>query len=169
MLNRKVNEPLSDDAIAEKFNSYLKERGKRRTPERYEILNHVLAFPKQFTVDDLKRSMEKGNFRVSQATLYYTVDLLVEADILRRMSTGTNAVAYERVDNVRYIHLLCQECGKVKLVKDTNFMAYMNARRFAAFTTSYYNLTVYGICNDCARRIKRLQREAKKNNKSIVK
>ena len=169
MLNKKVNEPLSDDAIVEKFNNYLKERGKRRTPERYEILNHVLAFRKQFTVDDLKQTMDNGHFRVSQATLYYTMNLLVEADILRRLSTGTNAVAFERVDNVRHIHLLCQECGKVKLVKDQNFMAYMNALRFPAFTASYYNLTVYGICNDCARRIKRLQREAKKSNKSIVK
>jgi Fur family ferric uptake transcriptional regulator len=165
MFKKKVTEPPTDDDIIEKFSNYLKAQGKRRTPERYEILNHALAFPKQFTVDDLKRSMEKGNFRVSQATLYYTVDLLVEADILRRMSTGTNAVAYERVDNVRYIHLLCQECGKVKLVKDTNFMAYMNARRFAAFTTSYYNLTVYGTCNDCARRIKRLKRELNSKNK----
>lgn len=169
MLQKNVTEPLSDDNIIEKFNNYLKDKGKRRTPERHEILNHVLTFTKQFTVDDLKQSMDKGSFRVSQATLYYTVDLLVEADILRRMSTGSNAVAYERVDNVRHIHLLCQECGKVKLVKDLNFMAYMNARRFAAFTTSYYNLTVYGICNDCARRIKRLQREAKKNNNSSIK
>ena len=49
-----------------------------------------------------------------------------------------------------------------KLVKDPNFMAYMNARKFAAFTTSYYNLTVYGICNDCARRLKRKRENEEK-------
>ena len=95
MLKKKEQEPLSKEAIVEKFNDYLKAKGKRRTPERYKILDHVLAFPKQFTVDDLRQSILGDNFRISQATLYYTVDLLVEANILRRMSTGKNAVAYD--------------------------------------------------------------------------
>lgn len=162
MLKKKEIDPQSNDVIIEKFSNYLKENGKRRTPERFFILDQVLTFPKLFTVDDLKRSMLSSKFLVSQATLYYTVELFVNAGILRRINTGGNAVAYERADNLRHIHLQCIECGRVKLVKDPNFMAYMNARKFAAFTTSYYDLTVYGTCNDCARRIKRKNKTDKK-------
>ncbi len=160
MPSKKVIEPQGDEAIIEAFNNYLSTHNKRKTPERYHILDKVLSFPKMFTIENLKVAMNSDeSFPVSKSTLYYTVDLLVEANILRRVNTGGQALAYERVDNVKSIHLKCEVCGKTKLVKDTNFMAYMNARRFAAFTTSYYNLTVYGTCNDCARRLKREQRE----------
>ena len=160
MPSKKVKEPQGNEAIVEAFNEYLTANKKRKTPERYRILDKVLAFPKLFTIEDLKLAMNDEKFPVSQSTLYYTVDLLVEANILRRINTGS-ATAFERIDQVRSIHLKCEVCGKVKLVKDTNFMAYMNARKFAAFTTKYYNLTVYGTCNDCARRIKREARERK--------
>ena len=167
-VNKKTKEieSKSADDIASQFYAFLKEKGMRRTPERCEVLNHALRFVKLFTIEDLRKSLQQANFRISLATLYNTVDLLVDANILRRMSSGNNSVAYERVDNVRFIHLLCLECGKVKLVKDTGFMAYMNARRFVAFTTSYYNLTVYGTCNDCARRIKRIKREMLKTQET---
>ena len=128
-------------------------------PERYKILEQVLAFPKQFAVEDLEQAMASNAFVVSKATIYNTIDLLVTAGILRRLSVGAGPTLYERVEAVSYIHLMCEHCKKVKLVKDLNFMAYMNARKFAAFTTSYYNLTIYGVCNDCARRIKREKRQ----------
>ena len=157
MLNKKVIETQPNSVIVEEFDKILKENGKRRTPERFVILECVLEFAKQFTVEDLIVAVAAKNFFVSKATIYNTVLLLVEAGVLRHFSVD-NRSHYERVDNVYYIHLKCQECNKVKLVKDTNFIAYMNARKFAAFTKSYYNLTVYGICNDCARRIKRNRR-----------
>lgn len=155
MVSKKLAEGQSSAVIIEKFASFLKEKRKRNTPERYKILDKVLEFSKQFTVEDLSRAMRDDAFLVSRSTLYYTVDLLVEAQILRKINSGGSSIAYERVDQVQYIHLKCEVCGKTKLVRDTAFMAYMNARKFAAFRTRYYNLTVYGTCNDCMRRLKR--------------
>ncbi len=169
MRSKKAREPQGDEAIVEAFNEYLSVNKKRKTPERFRILDKVLSFPKLFTIEDLKLAMNDETFPVSQSTLYYTVDLLVEANILRCINTSGNATAFERVDQVKHIHLKCEECGKVKLVKDPNFMAYMNARKFAAFTTRYYNLTVYGTCNDCVRRLKREQRERKIAKKQSTK
>lgn len=166
MRSNKAIEPQGNEAIVEAFNNYLSTHNKRKTPERFRILDKVLSFNKQFTIEDLKATMNDESFPVSQSTLYYTIELFIDANILRRVNSGGSAIAFERVDNVKFIHLKCEVCGKVKLVKDPNFMAYMNARRFAAFTTSYYNLTVYGTCNDCARRIKRQKREASKNIKT---
>ena len=134
-------EALNANALVEKFDAYLKSKGMRRTPERFKILEQVINLPKQFVIEDLDKAMSDSAFIVSKSTLYNSVDLFVEAD-------------------VRYIHLVCDECKKIKLVKDLNFMAYMNARKFPAFTTHDYNLTVHGVCNDCARRIKREQRMA---------
>ena len=161
MPTKKVADTLPDSTIIENFDKFLRENGKRRTPERSMILECALEFHKPFTIEDLVEAMANKEFVVSQATIYNTVQLLVEAGVLRQFSVKTRGY-YERVDNVSFIHLKCEHCGKVKLVKDTNFMAYMHARKFPAFTTSYYNFTVYGTCNDCARKIKQLKR--KKNN-----
>ena len=158
MLNKKVLESKPNSVIVEDFDKFLGEHGKRRTPERFKILESALEFAKQFTIEDLIDAMGAKNFIVSKATVYNTVLLLVEAGVLRHFSVE-NRSHYERADNVSFIHLKCKHCGKVKLVKDPNFMAYMNARKFMAFTTSYYNLTVYGVCNDCARRIKQMKRK----------
>lgn len=151
-------ESINNSNAVEKLDKYLKAKGMRRTPERYKILEQALAFPKLFVVDDLVQAMSSTTFVVSKATVYNTVDLLVDAGILRRLMVGAGPAMYERVETVNYIHLMCEHCKKVKFVKDVNFMAYMKARKFAAFTTSYYNLTIYGVCNDCARRIKREKR-----------
>ncbi|MBR5638500.1 MAG: transcriptional repressor [Muribaculaceae bacterium] len=158
MRNKKVTDTLPDSVVIENFDKFLKDNGKRRTPERSMILESALEFSRQFTVEDLVEALSNKNFIVSKATIYNTVLLLVEAGVFRQFSVE-NRSHFERADNVSFIHLMCEHCGKVKLVKDTNFMAYMNARRFPAFTTSYYNFTVYGVCNDCARKIKQAKRK----------
>ena len=164
MRNKKVADSLPDSVVIENFDKFLKDNGKRRTPERFKILETVLEFRKHFTVEDLVEAMSLKNFIVSNATVYNTVLLLVEAGVLKQFSVD-NRSHYERADNVSFIHLECEHCGKVKLVKDLNFMAYMNARKFMAFATSYYTLTVYGTCNDCARKIKQLKRKKNSNKK----
>lgn len=164
MLSKKGLETKPDSVVFEDFDKFLKEHGKRRTPERFKILESVLEFAKQFTVEDLIDALVAKSFIVSKATVYNTVLLLVEAGVLRHFSVD-NRSHYERADNVSFIHLECEHCGKVKLVKDLNFMAYMNARKFMAFATSYYTLTVYGTCNDCARKIKQLKRKKNSNKK----
>ena len=137
----------------------------RKTPERFAILRRVLMFPSHFTIESLMESMEQGSFHVSRATLYNTIQLLVEAQLVRRHVFEGLQVQYEKAGATPHSHLICTSCGKVKEVRDANFIAYMNARKFMAFTTSYYNLTVYGICNDCARKIKQLKRKKNSNKK----
>ena len=165
MQTKKVAEPLPLSVIIDDFDKFLRTTGRRRTPERFSILESALEFRKQFTVEDLEEAMLQKNFIVSKATIYNTVLLFVEAGVVRQFSID-NRSHYERIDDVNFIHLKCEHCGRVKLVKDTNFMAYMNARKYPAFTTSYYNLTVYGVCNDCARKIKQLKRKKTISEKS---
>ena len=66
-----------------------------------------------------------------------------------------------------HTHLICTTCGRVKEVKDTNFAAFMNARRFNAFNTDHYSLYVYGTCSSCARKSRRVKAENNKRKKSL--
>ena len=103
----------------------------------------------------LMQAMEQDSYHVSRATLYNTLQLLVEARLVRRHVFEGIQVQYEKAGNTPHSHLICTRCGKVKEVRDANFIAFMNARKFTAFTADYYSLYVYGTCSTCARKLKK--------------
>lgn len=154
----------SNSPVVRRFNEFLDSRGLRRTTERYAILNRIMAINGHFTVEQLQKMIELDGFRVSRSTVYNTVELLMDAKMLRRHVFEGMQAQYEHI-MLPHTHLICTVCGKVKEVKDTNFAAFMNARRFNAFNTDHYSLYVYGTCSTCARKSKRTA-VAKKDDKT---
>lgn len=150
-----MSELINRDAYIKKFDRFLDEKKMRKTPERFAILKRILSFQSHFTIEALMQSMEEDSFHVSRATLYNTIQLLVEAQLVRRHVFEGLQVQYEKAGTTPHSHLICTHCGKVKEVRDANFIAYMNARKFTAFTTDFYSLYVYGTCSTCARKMKK--------------
>ncbi len=144
----------SSNPVVRKFSDYLDAHGMRKTPERYAILNRIMSINGHFTIEELQQMIDADGFRVSRSTVYNTVELLIEAKMLRRHVFEGMQAQYERI-TLPHTHLVCTTCGKVKEVRDTNFAAFMNARRFNAFNTDHYSLYVYGTCSTCARKMKR--------------
>ena len=146
-----------------KFTIYMENKKLRKTPERYAIFNKVMSFNSHFNVEILYQSMEKDAYHVSKATIYNTLELLTDCGIIRRHQFGRNESQYEKVtEPFNHHHLICTECGKIKEIKDAELLKYLNTRKYPSFTTSYYMLYIYGICNSCARKIKRSAKEAAK-------
>lgn len=162
-----MHEMTSNSAIVKQFTAFLDAHKLRKTDERYAILNKVIEENKPFSVDTLYSTLMTGDFYVSKATVYNTVGLLVEAKIIGRLIMPVNnQVMYERLSLMQCCHVVCTGCGKVKLVKDNNFAAYMNARKFTAFNASHYALYVYGLCSTCTRKLKRRASESVKKETS---
>ena len=154
----------SNNPVVRKFNEYLDAHNLRKTAERYVILNRIMNINGHFTIEELQQMLDSDCFRVSRSTVYNTVELLIEAKMLRRHVFEGMQAQYERI-TMPHTHLICTTCGKVKEVRDPNFAAFMNARRFNAFNTDHYSLYVYGVCSTCARRLKRAKRQAKDEKK----
>ena len=94
--------------------------------------------------------MSQSEYRVSRATIYNTVDLLVDAGLIRKHQFGYNPAQYEKSYNmISHHHLICTKCGKVQEVKDQELLNVLANKKFGKFTTSYYALYVYGLCNRC--------------------
>ena len=146
-----VNNP-----VVRKFSDYLDAHGMRKTTERYAILNRILSVTGHFTIEEIQHKLDADGFIVSRSTVYNTVELLMDAKILRRHVFEGMQAQYERII-LPHTHLICTTCGKVKEVRDPNFAAFMNARRFNAFNADHYSLYVYGTCSTCARKKKRSQ------------
>ena len=144
----------SNNPVVRKFNEYLDLRGMRKTNERYAILKRILGITGHFTVEELHQMIDGDGFRVSRSTVYNTVELLIEAKLLRRHVFEGMQAQYERI-TLPHTHLICTTCGRVKEVRDPGFAAIMNARRFNAFNADHYSLYVYGTCSTCARKKKR--------------
>ena len=144
-----VNNP-----VVRKFSDYLDAHDMRKTTERYAILKRAMDINRHFTIEELQQVLDADGFRVSRSTVYNTVELLMDSKILRRHVFEGMQAQYERITQP-HTHLICTTCGKVKEVRDPNFAAFMNARRFNAFNTDHYSLYVYGTCSTCARKKKR--------------
>lgn len=150
------------DAVRERFDEYLRQNKKRRTSERFAILDMVLKMAGHFTADELGEVMRKDGFPVSSATIYATLELLVDFGLLVRQRFDNQACLYEKSSvsaSTTHHHLICTSCGKVKEVRDTAFARQIEERRFAGFTQSYYTLYIYGICGACSRKRSKIKKK----------
>ena len=94
------------DTVRQIFTEYLTANGHRKTPERYAILDTIYSIDGHFDIDMLySRMMDQENFRVSRATLYNTIILLINARLVIKHQFGTSS-QYEKSYNRETHHHL---------------------------------------------------------------
>jgi Fur family transcriptional regulator, ferric uptake regulator len=144
-----MKEEVSYESIKELFTEYLKEHKHRKTPERYAILERIYLYEGHFNADILFNMMQ-AEYRVSLATVYNTLELLLECKLIIKHQLGGQFAQYEKTfGNSTHHHLICTNCGKVKEFSDTQLRLSIQNRKFAHFQTSHYSLYMYGLCHKC--------------------
>jgi Fur family ferric uptake transcriptional regulator len=100
--------------VRELFTGYLELHKHRKTPERYAILDEIYSSKVHFDVDELFLKMKSRNYHVSRATVYNTLDLLVESGLVKRHQFGQNTSHYEQAFGYKqHDHLICNKCKRV--------------------------------------------------------
>lgn len=132
----------------ERLTHYLESRHLRKTPERFAILSRSLRLPEHFSGDALADLMERDGYHVSRSTVYNTLALLCEAEILVCHRFGNRAARYE-VALQNHCHLICRRCGKVEEVESPDFAGVIRSMASEGFRPTSFSASVYGLCADC--------------------
>lgn len=109
-----------ENGIQERLEEFIRRKGLRRTGQRDLIIKSAFSKDEHFTAEELFERVRKSSSNISRATVYRTLALLVEADLLREIDLGDNQTTYDPnfLDKPSHNHLVCIDCGRVVEFED---------------------------------------------------
>lgn len=145
------------------LNNYLEVNNRRKTPERYAILDAVYDINGHFTLEELSDKLaEENKFPVSRATLYNTLKLFMELRLVIRHRFQGQTKYEACYDNNSHSHQICTVCGKVTEIKSPQISETISSMHLKRFRKDGYSLYIYGICSICQAKITRTKTQQKK-------
>ncbi|MFA7472843.1 MAG: transcriptional repressor [Spirosomataceae bacterium] len=162
---------MSIEKVKQILEQELEKRNLRKTTERFTILEEIYGRNDHFDVEDLYDSLLNKNFHVSRATVYNTLDMLVDCGLVKKHRFNSDGAVFEKALGFRqHGHLVCNECNHIKEFCDPRLQAIQdNVGEALGFNITDQALVFYGACSDdnCENRLELMQRVENDSKKEI--
>ncbi len=141
---------MRNEKAAEVFRSFLKAGKNRITPERFEVLDAALEYKGHFGADDLFIQLKNLNSKVSRATVYNTLELLAQCDLLSKRNFGDNLNRFENnYKRQTHDHLICVDCGKIVEFSDARLSKLPEeVSEKLGFEMDSYSFNIFARCKN---------------------
>ncbi|OGL48125.1 MAG: hypothetical protein A2161_02690 [Candidatus Schekmanbacteria bacterium RBG_13_48_7] len=143
---------VSSEKVIEIFRSFLRKKGLRFTPEREAIINQIYADESHFDVDEIYLKLRQRQLKISKASIYRLIPLLLECKLIRGSFTEDGHQHYEHLyGHNHHDHLRCLGCGKIiefmdKTIEKTQEKVGVQY----GFTIIDHSMEIIGYCKRCA-------------------
>jgi len=135
----------------ETFAKYLNSKNLKLTKERKAVLQEIFLHRGHLEAEDLLHNLRRKKKRASRATIYRTLDLLVDSGIVRKVDFGHGHSHYELVlGHAHHEHMICLKCGKVIEFSDKRMeRLYKKLCEQNQFKPTSHCFQIFGYCKDC--------------------
>ena len=142
------------DRDIDRFRDFLADQGLKLTRERKALVREIFSTHYHFEADELLFRLKQRKVKISRATIYRTLDLLVKSGMVRRVHLGEDHYHYESVEpDSHHDHLVCTTCGSViEFHDDALELRQHEICRTHRFEPTFHNLQILGVCSACRKK-----------------
>lgn len=127
--------------------------GERVTRQRLIVADALVRAGRQLTAGELYERLRSTKPSLGRATVFRTLDRLVDAGVARRLELDGHIYAYVACEPEHHHHLSCTECGKVEEIPESWVAPFADrASRHRNFEIDDARLDFYGRCAECRTR-----------------
>jgi Fur family ferric uptake transcriptional regulator len=137
------------------FHARLKERGLKSTAQRDDIARVFFRIDRHVSAEELYAEVKRVSPHVGYATIYRTLKLLKECELVYERHFNDGQARYEPVSTRHHDHFICERCGRIIEFENARIEKLQEAvARELGVVLTRHKMELYGLCRDCRAQIR---------------